>query len=249
MIDNTPAGALRKLRAVAVAGMLAMVLCGTRPSAADTAGTPLITIPPAKVTPPATARPPDDIGAPTIEAAPRTLLPTRVQILHDSQGAGIAMYGALNGKAASATAVVLAIFANSGAFDSIPATQIMLADGSDRHAQALFTAAVHGAAVDGIAVASLSDTGGDVTVFYDDAESFVVSFPRMQQAFAQSGGVGMAVLSPAEYNADAGWQPVIAAMAKGGSAPTDTQLAQSLVAKLSADTGRPWRIVRAMEYE
>jgi hypothetical protein len=128
--------------------------------------------------------------------APRALLPTAVQVLRDSQGAGLAMYGTLTGKAASAAAVLLAIFANSEAFDPTPTLLLVLADDSDRHAQALFTATVHGARVIGIAVAALGDNGGDVTVFYDDGDAFTASFPRMQQALAQSGGVGTVVLSP-----------------------------------------------------
>lgn len=162
---------------------------------AQTGGSPLITIPPAKLSPPPAA-PAIAATAAIVEPAARALLPTKLQILHDSAGSAIAMYGALTDKAASATGIVLAIFANSEAFDPTPALRLVLGDQDDRHAQALFTATVHGAPVTGIAVAALGDTGGDVTVFYGDADRFAAAFSRMRGALAQSDGVATVVLSP-----------------------------------------------------
>ena len=215
MARRSSTGTRRSIRIFAVAGMLTAIVSGPGNSQADNTGTPLITIPPAKgVAPPAAPTSAVDASAPTIEPVPRALLPTQVQILHDSPGAGIAMYGALSGKAASATGAVLAIFANSGAFDSMPSAQLMLADQNDQRAQAMFTAMVQGAPVIGIAIAALTDAGGDVTVFYDAAGSFAASFPRMQQALAQSGGVGTVVLSPLhlgdgkEISIPTGWRVV-----------------------------------------
>jgi hypothetical protein len=175
-------------------GAIAFALAAA--ASAETRGMPLIRIPPAQL-PPLAAAPPAAVTAPgKISPAARGLLPTNVQVLRDSQGAGLAMYGGLDGKADSAIGVVLGIFAHSQAFDPGTALQLILADAPDRHAQALFTATVHGAPVIGIAVASLSDSGGDVTVFYDAADAFAASFPRMRAALSISGGVGMAVLTP-----------------------------------------------------
>ena len=97
------------------------------------------------------------------------------------------MYGQLAGKANSALAVISAIFAYSGAFDRAPAPLLAVADKEDRSAQTLFTATVHGATVHGIAVVVLDDTGGNVSVFYDYADSFTASFPRLQQALGPGG--------------------------------------------------------------
>ena len=162
---------------------------------AQTSGQPLIKIPPAQLPPVAAATPSPPAAPPSTQVAPRALLPTHVQILHDSQGAGLALYGALTGKADSAAGVVLAIFANSEAFDPSPAIKLLIANEADRQAQALFTATVKGVPVIGIAVAALSDSGGDVTVFYDAAGAFAASFLRMREALAQSDGVGMAEMS------------------------------------------------------
>ena len=106
------------------------------------------------------------------------------------------MYGALTGKATSATGVTLAIFTNSGAFDPTPAPQLVLADQDDRHAQALFTATVQGVPVIGITAVALSDTSGDVTVFYDAANVFAKSFLRMQQTLKDDWGLQTVMLSP-----------------------------------------------------
>jgi hypothetical protein len=174
---------------------LIVVLAAPAEPLAQTGSQPLIKIPPAQLPPVAAATPSPAAGPPSIQPAPRALLPTHVQILHDSQGAGLALYGALTGKADSAAGVILAIFVNSGAFDPSPSVKLLIADEADRRAQALFTATVKGVPVTGIAVAALSDSGGDVTVFYDAAAAFVASFPRMRAALAQSDGVGMAELS------------------------------------------------------
>ncbi|HWB50004.1 MAG TPA: hypothetical protein VG651_12910 [Stellaceae bacterium] len=189
--------------AFAVAGFLLFGLAAA--AAAQTSGAPLIRIPPATLPPPLAAAPASPAAPAASPAAPGkippepgTLLPTHVQLLRDSPGAGLAMYGALGGKAASAVGVILAIFANSQAFDPAPSPglSLVLADEADRHAQALFTARVRGLPVIGIAVAALSDSGGDVTVIYDAADAFAASFPRMRRALAASNGVGMAVLAP-----------------------------------------------------
>jgi len=191
-----------------LAATLAGFIAAPPQSGAQTVGSQPITIPPAHLPAPAVttpapttapANPPplsDAVPATTIAPAARSLLPTGVEILHDSQGPGIVMYGQLTGKAASATGVILAIFINSEAFDPTPSLRLVLADHDDRHAQALFTAAVHGIPVIGVVVAALSDTSGDVSVFYDRAGAFAESFARMRQALGQDGGTGTVVLSP-----------------------------------------------------
>jgi len=204
MIWGISATARRVASIVAITGTAAVFHFFLGTAWAQNGSQPLIRIPPAQLPPQAapapTASGPDVATAPPAAApitpALRALLPTGVQVLRDSRGAGLAMYGALTGKAASAAGVILAIFANSEAFDPKPSLRLMLSDESDRQAQALFTATVHGAPVIGIAIAALDDTGGDVTVLYDNAEAFAASFPRMRQALAQSGGVGTTILSP-----------------------------------------------------
>ena len=188
--------AWRMTRICAVVAVLVVLFAAPTASLAQTGGTPLIKIPPAQVPPSATPSQSSSSASPAISPAPRALLPTRVQVLHDSPGAGIAVYGALTGKAASAIGVIVAVFTNSEAFDSTPVIKLMAADDNDRQAQALFTATVQGVPVIGIAVAALSGTGGDVTLFYDAAASFAVSFPRMRGALAQSDGIGTAELFP-----------------------------------------------------
>lgn len=153
---------------------------------------PPITIPPAQLPAPGAEAAP----APTDKPNFALLLPNGVQILHDSQGAGLAMYGALRGRAPSATGALRAVFSYSQAFDPTPSLQIVLADQDDRHAQALFTAAVQGQPVVGIGVVALSDSGGDVTVLYDNAVAFSTSFPRIQKALSQNGGEDTVILSP-----------------------------------------------------
>jgi hypothetical protein len=207
MMMGVSAGAQsRAAGRIAVLLSLAAALAIPVAAAAQGSGTPPITIPPAQLpplapTPPAPAAPPPPAAtapatATTIQPAASSLLPSSVQILHDPQGGGIVMYGALTGKAASALGVALGVFGSSQAFDPVPAPQLALADQGDRHAQALFTGTVRGAPVIGVAVVSLSDTGGDVSVFYDYADAFAASFARMQQALGQSGGAGTVALSP-----------------------------------------------------
>jgi hypothetical protein len=144
---------------------------------------PLVTIPPAP-----DAGPPAAPAAPTgIPPVARSLLPTKTQILRDVQGTGIVIYGALTGKADSALAVLSGVFAYSQAFDRSPGVQLLFADRDYARVQALFTASAEGNPVIGIAVVTLGDSGGDVSVFYDYAGAFPASFPRLQQAMAQSG--------------------------------------------------------------
>jgi hypothetical protein len=177
-----------------VLGLITILAAPVEPSA-QTGGQPLIKIPPAQLPPVAAATPSPPAAPPSTQPAPRALLPTHVQILHDSQGAGLALYGALTGKADSAAGVILAIFANSEAFDPSPSVKLLIANEADRRAQALFIATIKGVPVTGIAVAALSDSGGDVTVFYDATGAFAASFIRMREALAQSDGVGMAEMS------------------------------------------------------
>jgi hypothetical protein len=189
--------AARRITSIAglIMGLIVLFAAPAEPLA-QSGSAPLIKIPPAQLPPMAAATPGPPAASPSIQPAPRALLPTHVQILRDSQGAGLALYGALTGKADSVAGVILAIFANSGAFDPTPVVKLIVADEVDRQAQALFTASVKGVPVTGIAVAALSDSGGDVTLFYDAADAFAASFPRMREALAQSDGVGMAELSP-----------------------------------------------------
>jgi hypothetical protein len=189
------AGTGRVAMAMAAAGLaLAAPI-----AAAQTSGSrPPITIPPAQIPsvqiPPAQSPPPPapsgGEGAPA-QPTMRALLPTSVQLLRDSQGTGIAMYGSLTAKATSAVAVLQGIFTYSQAFDPIPALPLVLGDDGDRRAQGLFTASVAGKPVTGIAVVALSDNGGDLTVFYDYTDSFAASFARLRQAFADSGTAGV----------------------------------------------------------
>ena len=114
------AGQGKHIAAVTVtAGIMLLGLAET--GAAETNGGPLIRIPPARVPPLAAAPAANPAANPVapgkIAPAARSLLPTDVQVLRDSRGAGLAMYGALTGKAGSAIGVVLAVFACSGAFD------------------------------------------------------------------------------------------------------------------------------------
>jgi hypothetical protein len=55
---------------------------------------------------------------------------------------------------------------------------------------------MRGAPVIGVVVTGLSDSGGDITVFYDAADAFPASFPRLREALAVSNGVGLVVLTP-----------------------------------------------------
>jgi hypothetical protein len=167
---------------------LAIALALSSIAAAQGTNPPPIAIPPAQITPPGDA-------APT-PLTMRALLPATMRTLRDSRGAGLVMYGALSGKASSALAVLQGIFTYSQAFDPIPALLLVLADQEDRHAQALFTASVRGAPVIGVATASLTDSGGNVSVFYDHAEDFAASYPRLRQTLTESDGIANVVLTP-----------------------------------------------------
>jgi hypothetical protein len=225
----------------------ALVVSLVSPAGARVATTisTLITIPPAKLPP----LPPP--AAPASAPVSGELSPIQLQILRDSQGTGLAVYGALTGKIDSAAAALLAVFAHSPIFDPAAVAQLLLADEDDRRAQALFTAMVGGAPVIGVAVAALGDPGGDVAIFYDDADTFPTSFVRLRQAFAPSAAVEIGVSdnsvyeadAAAENNADANWDEAIAAVAKGGEAPIDRQRAHAMADKLASDTGQRWRIV------
>jgi len=178
-----------------IGAALALVLLAASAGAQvrSTQRLPLVTIPPAPDAGQNVAALPPASGVPP---AARSLLPTAVQILRDTQGTGIVIYGALTGKADSALAVLSGVFAYSQAFDRPPIPKLILADRDDQRVQALFTAAADGSPVTGIAVIALSDSGGDVSVFYDYAGSFAASFPRLRQALSQSGGTGTVPLSP-----------------------------------------------------
>lgn len=201
----------------------------------------LITIPPAKLPPLPTASAP----------ASGALLPGELQILRDPKGTGLAMYGGLTGSVDSAASALLAVFAHSPTFDPAAVTQLLLADEDDRRAQALFTAMVRGVPVIGVAAAALGGPGGNVAVFYDDADAFPASFIRLQQALAPSTAVEIGVSdnsvyeadATAENNADADWDQAIAAVAKDGEAPIDRELARATADRLASDTGQRWHIV------
>ena len=241
--------ALRRIANIlAAAGIFALAML---PSRATEANSPqLIIIPPAKL--PAAGGPPP--ASPTIPVAPRQLLPMGIEVLRDDDGTGLVMYGALNGKAASAVGVVLAIFAYSEAFDTKPSPLLVLADQDDRHAQVLFTATVQGAPAVGLAVAALDDWGGDATVFYDSSDDFADSFPRLRQALAERGltEIGRTDNSVCECQAPdvpaAGWESLIAA-AKAGENPAEPSLSQPLAALLPSGSGGPWRLVAPAEWK
>lgn len=174
-----------------------------------------ITIPPAtQITPPSL---PPVVASQGIPPAPREVLPTSVEIVRDPEGAGIVMYGQLAGKADSALAVISAIFAYSGAFDPAPSPLFSAVDKSGQSAQTLFTAAVHGTRVLGIAVVALSNTGGNVSVFYDYTDSFPGSFPRLQQALgpggASTGLTSLHLVDGSQISVPPGWR--VLAQGKG----------------------------------
>jgi hypothetical protein len=181
------------------------------------AASPPIVIPPAtQIAPPSAPPPPPEppppaAAAPGTQPAPRSLLPTSIDILRDPLGSGIVMSGQLTGGSESALAVLLAIFAHSEAFDPTPKVKLAAADRDDRAAQALFTASVHGWPVTGVAAAALSESGGDVAVFYDYTPSFPASFARLRQALVQGGDVTLPPLHLADGSAVSlapGWRVV-----------------------------------------
>ena len=207
----------------------------------------LITIPPAELPPPPTTEASAAAAVATIAAACE-LLPVKLQILDDP---GLAMCGALTGKADSAAGAPQAVFTHWPTFDPAAVAQLLLADHDDRRAQALFTAMVRGTPVIGIAVAALGGPGGDVVISYDDADAFAASFTRLQQAFAPSVPVEIGIWDNSVYeadvaavnNVDANWGEAIAVVAKGDGAPIDAGLGRAMPDKLASDAGQPWRVV------
>jgi hypothetical protein len=147
-----------------------------------------------------------------IATASRALLPVSVDTVRDPQGAGLVMYGQLTGKADSALGVIAAILAYSGAFDPVPAPLLAVADKSDRSAQSLFAARVRGATVLGVAVVALDDSAGNVSVFYDYADSFPSAFPRLQQALgpgrADTGLAPLRLADGSDISIAPGWRVV-----------------------------------------
>ena len=236
------------LRVARTLGLAAALVVSHVPLAdariATTASTP-ITIPPAKLPPLPAA---DATAAAQAAGEPQL---AELQILHDPQGAGLAMYGVLTGKIDSASGALLAVFAHSPTFAPVADARLVLADEDDRRAQALFTAMVSGTPVIGVAVAALGGPGGDVAVFYDDADAFPASFARLQQALAPSAVVEIGISdnsvyeadAAAENNADANWDDAITAVAKNGEARIDPALARVMADRLASDTGQRWRIV------
>ena len=204
-------GAAKPARARRVAALVCAVCClGASGNAmAQRSGSPPIVIPPAAriappavpPAPPAPSAPPVAAPAPGARPAPRAVLPTAIEVLRDPLGSGIVMSGALTGGSDSALAVLLAIFANSEAFDPTPKLRLVVADQADRAAQALFAARVHGWPVTGIAIAALREAGGDVAVFYDYTPSFAASFARLRDALAQGADVALPPLHLADGSA------------------------------------------------
>lgn len=233
----------RVVRTFGLAAAFAVSLVSSADARVATAISTLITIPPAKLPP----LPADDAAAAARESRELT---AALQILHDPQGTGLAMYGTLTGRVDSASGALLAVFAQSPAFDPAADARLLLADEDDRRAQALFTATVRGAPVIGVAVAALGEPGGDVAVFYDDADAFAASFARLRRALAPGAAVEIGISdnsvyqadAAAENNAGADWDEAITAVAKG-EARIDPALARVMADKLASDTGQRWRIV------
>lgn len=248
-----PHVARRTAKYLAAAMALTVVFGFAAASQAATRIATLIVIPPAKM-PPLPSHETAPVEAPAAAAPHDPSL--RLQILHDPQGTGLAMYGALDGEAESATGAVLSLLARSEPFDPTPVSQLLLADRSDRHAQALFIAMMHGAPVVGVAIAALGDPGREVAVLYDDADTFTASFPRLQQALAPGTTVEIGISDNSVYeadttaggNADANWEKAIAFLTQGGEARIDAALARSLIDKLASDTGEPWQIVQPASF-
>lgn len=240
-----PPTVLRVARTFGLAAALVVSQASSASARVATTFSTLITIPPAKLAPLPAA---DATAAAQAAGEPPV---AELQILHDPQGTGLAMYGVLTGKIDSASGALLAVFAHSPTFDPAADAQLVLADEDDRRAQALFTAMVGGAPVIGIAVAALGGPGGDVAVFYDDADTFPASFARLQQALAPSAAVEIGSSdnsvyetdAAAENNADANWDEAITAVAKNGEARIDPALARVIADRLASDTGQRWRIV------
>lgn len=189
-------------------------------------------------------------------AARRDPLFSRLEVLRDPQGSGTAIYGALRGETESATGALLTMLARTGPFDVAPVSQLLLADQSDRHAQAAFTAVLRGAPVVGVAIAKIDEPDGDIAIVYDDADAFAASFLRLQPALAPSAAVEIGISDNSAYeadaaagaNADANWDRIIAALSKKGEVPIDAALVHSLRDRLANDTGAPWQIVQPASF-
>lgn len=155
MSAATPSRAVRRItKNFGLAAVLVTSLLSTAGAHVATTTPTLITIPPAKLPPLPTTDASAAAAVATIAAACE-LLPVKLQILHDPRGTGLAMYGALTGKADSAAGALLAVFTHLPTFDPAAVAQLLIADHDDRRAQALFTAMVRDRPVIGIAVAAL----------------------------------------------------------------------------------------------
>jgi hypothetical protein len=252
MSGGEPAGARRctarriaKYLAVATALTAAPVFATPAAARAETTYPPRITIPPARLPPP-----PVTAAAPSVAAMEaRALLPAKMRLVRDPDDTGAAMHGTLDEKAVSASSVIAAVLAKADVFEVAPAPLLVLADPTDRRAEALFTGVMHGAPVIGVALA----TRGDVTLVYDDADAFAASFANLRQAFAADGSaIGSSDNSVADADMTVGiepsrhWEAAIAAAAKAGEAPIDHALAESLARDLGNGTA-PWRIIPLSE--
>jgi hypothetical protein len=236
---------IAKYLAVAVALTATPVFATPAAARAETTYPPRITIPPARLPPP-----PVTAAAPSVAAVDvRVLLPAKMRLVRDPDDTGVAMHGTLDEKALSASSVIAAVLGKAEVFEIAPAPQLVLADSTDRRAEALFTGTVHGAAVVGVALATRSD----VTLVYDDAGALAASFPYLRQAFAaDEPAIGMSdnSVSEADMTAQSApsrhWEAAIAATAKGGEAPIDRAFAESLARDLGNGT-EPWRIIPLSE--
>ena len=257
MSAATPSWAVRRItKNVGLAAVLVTSLLSPAGAHVATTTPTLITIPPAKLPPPTTEA--SAAAAIVTIAAACELLPVKLQILHDPRGTGLAMCGALTGKADSAAGALLAVFTHWPTFDPAAIAQLLLADHDDRRAQALFTAMVRGTPVIGIAVARL----GARAATSPSSDAFAASFTRLQQAFAPSVTVEIGTSDnsvyeadgAAENNADANWGEAIAVVAKGDEAPIDAGLGHAIADKLASDIGhrgassRPPRSGRSGRY-
>ena len=245
---STSRPARKTAKNLAVAAAIVTALASPLAATAASNTSPLITIPPATLPPPPLPAPP---SAESPASAPRESLSAELHVVRYSEGTGVAMYGALAETTGSASETLLALIAHAKAFDPAPVSQLVLADETDRHAQALFTATAHGGPVIGVAAVALSNSGGDASLLYDSAEAFPASFPRLQQTLASNPAVEIGVSdnsvtqagSESGGHADVHWDEAIAALVKGGEAPIDAGLAHSLADRLASDTGEMWRIV------
>lgn len=240
------------------AKVLTLVGALSAPSAAsaDNSATPLIRIPPAP--PPHLVASAPSATATKIVPAARAFLPNRMLVLTDPNESGIVMYGPLPSAPASAASIVLAVVAEPDAFDAAPSAQLIVADENDRHAQALFTAVARGRTVIGVATATLGESAGDVSLVYDNADTFAESFPRLENTLVRTAAIEIGVMDNSACDCETavrampnlGWRPIIAATAAAeGEARIDASLTQALVDKLSNEMARPWRLLSSAEWK